>query len=106
MKEEKKPNEIKVSVTLIKVISYFLDNPKENISGYTLLKEKNIQSGTIYPLLNNLLINKWIEIKSVGISTRGRPTSIKYKLTQKGYIESIKILKNVVSQNIEKCYKK
>jgi len=98
------PYQGKVSVPFIKVISVFLANRDKEFSGYDILKTTNLQSGTVYPMLGKLLEDGWLKSEWKDNPQKGKPDRLCYILTVGGHREALKILEDMVSPNIGKCF--
>jgi PadR family transcriptional regulator PadR len=85
---------IRMSGPTLKLLKYLLENPKEGRSGAEVSKTTKLGSGTMYPLLQRLVIAKWIEgeWEDVDPSEVGRPKRRLYKLTRSGQAAATKEL--------------
>jgi PadR family transcriptional regulator, regulatory protein PadR len=54
---------MRVTGPLLKVLDVFLDAQGDEIYGLELIRATRIKSGTLYPLLERLLENGWLEAR-------------------------------------------
>lgn len=80
-------NDPRLSHQTLRVLSVFLDRPRDGLAGSDIWKETRILSGTLYPILMRLekagwLESQWEELDSTEV---GRPRKRLYRLTAVGY---------------------
>jgi PadR family transcriptional regulator, regulatory protein PadR len=77
----------RLSHQTLRVLSLFIDNPKESLSGSDIWKHTGILSGTLYPILARLENAKWLESQWEKLDPReaGRPRKRLYHITALGY---------------------
>jgi PadR family transcriptional regulator, regulatory protein PadR len=71
----------------LRLLKHLLERPNDGRSGAQISKATGIGSGTMYPLLQRLEMQKWIEgeWETIDPSKEGRPRRRFYKLTPTGY---------------------
>jgi PadR family transcriptional regulator, regulatory protein PadR len=69
-----------------KVLKHFLANPNEDQYGFGLMKATGVKSGSLYPILERIQEEGWIERfdEAIDESAEGRPRRRMYRLTSMG----------------------
>lgn len=75
--------------SLVKVAQALCAEPNERYWGYPLTKTTGLRSGTLYPILNNLLDEGWLSDgwEEIDPSTAKRPPRRYYEITDTGLRE-------------------
>ncbi|MFE3033016.1 PadR family transcriptional regulator [Streptomyces canus] len=79
---------IRVTTTVAKTISAFLQDPDEPQYGMSLMEQTGLASGTLYPILMRLQKEGWLDVsvEQIDPAVEGRPRRKNYLLTQTGRI--------------------
>ena len=79
-------NDIRLTGAVLKIVSRFLANPREALSGSDLFRELRIGAGTLYPVLARLETAQWLksEWEDIDPAVEGRPRRRFYRLTAMG----------------------
>lgn len=85
---------MRVTSSLLTVLSGFLEANPDEISGADLINRYRVFSGTLYPILDRLEKRGWIEGRWENIDPReeGRPRKKLYRLTAEGQLGAVAIL--------------
>ena len=85
---------MKLSVPRAKVLRAFLEVPAQEQYGFGLMRSTQVKSGSLYPILESLERDGWIESREEEIDERaeGRPRRRMYRLTDRGHQEGGKAL--------------
>jgi len=75
-----------------RTLATLLQSPRSWRHGYDLMKESDVASGTLYPLLDRLLSDKWLETRWEDSPLPGRPRRHLYRLTVLGRSEALRAL--------------
>ena len=80
-------NAPRLTLTTMKVLSVFCEDPKAEMSGREIGKKTKLASGTVYPILIRLERVGWLESRWEDIDprTEGRPRRRFYKIKALGY---------------------
>jgi DNA-binding PadR family transcriptional regulator len=73
----------------------FLESPRSWRYGYDLMKDADLSSGTLYPLLARLTEDGWLESRWEGSEHPGKPPRQLYRLTATGRIQARHALERV-----------
>lgn len=99
------PYQGRVSTPFLTIISIFLDNPNKEFAGYEIFKTTKLKTGTVYPLLAKLEHHGWLESEwETENPTKGKRPRLLYSLTIGGRNEALKLLREYISPNIDKCF--
>ena len=86
----------RVTTAFLKVLAYFMgfDERDRGICGIDIIKNTNLVSGTVYPILNRMEETGWLESTEEDIDPKkeGRPKRRFYKLTVNGVTHGYKLL--------------
>jgi PadR family transcriptional regulator, regulatory protein PadR len=77
----------RLSHQTLKVLSAFMEHPKEPLSGSDILKKTGMLSGTLYPILMRFERAGWLksEWEEPTPSEMGRPRKRLYRISPRGY---------------------
>jgi PadR family transcriptional regulator PadR len=77
----------RLSHQVLKIMSIFLERPKDSLAGSDIWKETGMLSGTLYPILMRLERAGWLKARweVLDSSEAGRPRKRLYSLTGVGY---------------------
>jgi DNA-binding PadR family transcriptional regulator len=83
-------NEVRITTSVIKVLSAFLAGPEVDRYGLELMRDAGLASGTLYPILVRLERAGWVEARWEVIDpvAEGRPARRYYRLTPTGLTAS------------------
>lgn len=70
--------------TTTRTLLAFLETPSSWRYGYDLMKDADLSSGTLYPLLGRLADDGWLESRWEESETPGKPPRQLYRLTATG----------------------
>lgn len=75
---------------MVKVLREFLENPMRDHYGLGLMRSTGLKSGTLYPVLEQLLERGWLEnfLEDIDEHAEGRPKRRLYRLTGVGETEA------------------
>lgn len=78
--------DVKLTVTVARVLAAFLADPAEDRYGLGLMRDTGLPSGTLYPVLARLQRAGWVEARweDVDPVAAGRPARRYYRLTADG----------------------
>lgn len=84
----------RVTGPLLKVLQVFLADPAAETYGLEIMRETGLKSGTLYPLLDRMVDDGWVERRweENDPSEAGRPRRRIYRLTSAGAHEARFIL--------------
>ena len=74
--------------TTARTLAAFLGAPGRWRYGYDLMKEADLSSGTLYPLLARLTDDGWLESRWEDSELPGRPPRQLYRLTPTGRLQA------------------
>jgi DNA-binding PadR family transcriptional regulator len=79
-------DDVKITVSVAAVLRAFLEDTDRHRFGYDLMRETDIKSGTLYPILARLQKAGWIESEweAIDEQTEGRPARRFYRLNPDG----------------------
>lgn len=78
--------------TMTRALIAFLDSPRSWRYGYDLMKEAELSSGTLYPLLARLTDDGWLESRWEESEFPGKPARQLYRLTPNGRVQAREVL--------------
>jgi PadR family transcriptional regulator, regulatory protein PadR len=83
---------VTASKSKVKVLNVFLEEPAEEQYGFGVIHKTRLQSGVVYPLLDRLERDGWIEgfDEDIDEHAEGRPKRRLYRLTAVGKREAVK----------------
>lgn len=81
--------------TAARTLTVMLQHPQRWVYGYDLMRQADIASGTLYPLLSRLADEGWLETRWEESPLPGRPARHKYRLTSDGRAAARAALENV-----------
>src|SRR5699024_2111474 len=78
--------DVRVTVNVAKVLRVFLADPAQHRFGYDLMKQTNLPSGSLYPVLARLERSGWIigEFEQINERDEERPARRLYRFTPEG----------------------
>ena len=74
--------------TTTRTLLAFLDAPRAWRYGYDLMKDADLSSGTLYPLLARLADDGWLESRWEESELPGKPPRQLYRLTATGRVQA------------------
>jgi len=79
--------EPRLSHQMLRVMSVFVERPRDTLAGSDVAKQTRMLSGTLYPILMRLEQAGWLESKweELDPSEAGRPRKRLYRITGHGY---------------------
>lgn len=94
------PADVRITVTVAKVLREFLDDPVEPRYGFDLMQKTGTASGTLYPILARLENAGWIEGQHEAIdpAQAGRPARRMYFMTGEGAVAATRELAKLSAQ--------
>ena len=90
----------RITVPFIKVISMFLENSDKQFTGSDVFRATNLQSGTVYPLLAEMVEKGWLNAEWENVKAndiKSPPPRRLYRITNCGFQDAIKLLSEQVS---------
>lgn len=86
MADDPKGCEVKLTLTTMKVLKCFMEQPKAELSGVDITKSAKVFTGSLYPILMRLEAAGWLSSHWEEIDPReaGRPRRRYYRLTAHG----------------------
>jgi len=88
---------IQSTVATQAVLASFLTQPTEELYGLEVLREANLTSGTVYPILKRLEEAGWLESRweAIDAAEVGRPRRRLYRLTGQGALAAREMRESV-----------
>jgi PadR family transcriptional regulator PadR len=83
---------MRLSVAKAKILQAFLEEPAGEQYGFGLIRVTGVKSGSLYPILDGLQRDGWIEGReeAIDVHKEGRPKRHMYRLTALGDREARK----------------
>ncbi len=80
--------DLRMTVQVARVLSVMLANPKAEHYGLSVLREADLSSGSLYPILRRLEQARWLTSswEAVDAAEAGRPRRRYYQLTGEGVV--------------------
>lgn len=75
---------MRMTQTTLQVLAMMLSDPSADHYGYALSKATKIKGGSLYPILERLESEGWVEAEWKAPTTPGRPPRRCYRLTGSG----------------------
>jgi PadR family transcriptional regulator len=93
--------EVRMTITIARVLREFLADPTETRHGYDLMRATGYPSGKLYPVLAKLVNAGWLvrEEEQIDPAREGRPARRLYRLSERG-IEAARYELAALSQQI------
>lgn len=78
----------------VKVLKEFFENPRHPQYGFGLMRATGVKSGSLYPILDQLISRGWLESfgEDIDEHAEGRPRRRLYRLTGLGQTEGWKAI--------------
>lgn len=91
---------MQVTLTALRVLNVFLEDPAAHRYGLEVMKATGLQSGTLYPLLARFERAGWLASSKEQINAKaeGRPARRYYYLTPEGLREARLVRAEITSQ--------
>lgn len=83
---------MRVTGPLLKVLNDFLDHPADDLYGLQIIRDTGLKSGTLYPILDRLVDEGWLEARWENDLNRKGPRRRLYRLTGLGVHEARQLL--------------
>ncbi|PSK88728.1 PadR family transcriptional regulator [Murinocardiopsis flavida] len=79
-------HDVKITITVAKVLKAFLEDASAPRYGFDLMRDTQLASGTLYPILARLEKAEWLtsEFEDIDEEAEGRPARRFYTITANG----------------------
>lgn len=84
----------RVTVAFLRILAFFIGNEKKMYCGSDVMKQLNLPSGTVYPLLLRMTKAGWLdrELENVNPKEIGRPAKRFYQISATGLKEGKRLI--------------
>lgn len=91
---KKKATHRRATLSFLKTLAVFVNDPQTRFSGADICRAAKLYSGAVYPLLDKMQENGWLdgEWEKIDPHKEGRPRRHLYHITRKGFVQGKKVL--------------